>query len=143
MLSEDGRPVIGLTLRFDRIDNFWFTLMHELAHVAKHLEDYKEPFFDDLQVVNTNDSREMEADKLAQNAMIPRHLWTRSDAFRQQTPDSIVKFADELYIHPAIVAGRIRREKNNYYILSQFVGLGQVQTLFSEIDWNNKIIRIK
>ena len=34
----DGRPVIGLTLRYDRIDNFWFSLMHELAHVSLHLD---------------------------------------------------------------------------------------------------------
>ena len=45
----DGRPVIGLTLRYDRIDNFWFTLMHELAHVSRHLEDNgNTAFFDDL-----------------------------------------------------------------------------------------------
>ena len=35
--SHEGRPVIGLTLRYDRIDNFWFTLLHELAHVGLHL----------------------------------------------------------------------------------------------------------
>ena len=33
----DGRPVVGLTLRHDRVDNFWFTLLHEIGHVAKHL----------------------------------------------------------------------------------------------------------
>jgi len=32
------RPVIGLTLRYDRIDNFWFCLLHELAHVGLHLD---------------------------------------------------------------------------------------------------------
>ena len=37
MKSAGGRPVIGLTLRYDRIDNFWWVLMHELAHVVKHL----------------------------------------------------------------------------------------------------------
>ena len=34
----DSRPVIGLTLRYDRIDNFWFTLLHELAHVGLHMD---------------------------------------------------------------------------------------------------------
>ena len=37
MLLNDGTPVVGLTLRYDRIDNFWFCLLHELAHVAKHV----------------------------------------------------------------------------------------------------------
>ena len=35
----DGRPVIGLTLRYDRIDNFWFCLLHELAHVGRHMDN--------------------------------------------------------------------------------------------------------
>jgi hypothetical protein len=37
MLGADNRPVIGLTLRHDRLDNFWFTLFHEIGHVLKHL----------------------------------------------------------------------------------------------------------
>ena len=36
-LTPSGNPVIAMTLRYDRIDNFWFVLMHELAHVSKHL----------------------------------------------------------------------------------------------------------
>ena len=31
MLAENGNPVIGLTLRHDRLDNFWFVLFHELS----------------------------------------------------------------------------------------------------------------
>ena len=37
MKSSEGRPVVGMTLRYDRIDNFWFVLFHELAHVVLHL----------------------------------------------------------------------------------------------------------
>lgn len=33
----DGQPIIGMTLRHDRLDNFWFTLLHELAHLWKHV----------------------------------------------------------------------------------------------------------
>ena len=29
-------PVIGMSLRFDRIDSFWFTLGHELSHIDHH-----------------------------------------------------------------------------------------------------------
>ena len=31
----DDAPVIGMSLRFDRIDNFWFVLRHELEHVLE------------------------------------------------------------------------------------------------------------
>ena len=47
--GSDGRPVIGLTLRYDRIDNFWFCLLHELAHVGLHIDNNEgDAFFDDL-----------------------------------------------------------------------------------------------
>jgi HTH-type transcriptional regulator/antitoxin HigA len=38
MLTTGGWPVIGLTLRYDRIDSFWFTLLHEVAHIALHYD---------------------------------------------------------------------------------------------------------
>lgn len=45
----DGTPVIGLTLRYDRVDNFWFCLLHELAHVGRHMDnDDDASFVDDL-----------------------------------------------------------------------------------------------
>ncbi len=37
IMTRDGAPIIGMTLRHDRVDNFWFTLCHELGHVALHL----------------------------------------------------------------------------------------------------------
>ena len=32
---DDNSPVIGMSLRFDRIDNFWFVLRHEIEHVMR------------------------------------------------------------------------------------------------------------
>ncbi|MBN0401680.1 hypothetical protein JTM54_35295, partial [Pseudomonas aeruginosa] len=36
------RPIIAMTLRYDRLDNFWFTIVHELVHVWKHIDDVDE-----------------------------------------------------------------------------------------------------
>ena len=48
--------MIGLTLRYDRIDNFWFTLLHELAHVGLHLgEGDRDAFVDDLALAGAPD----------------------------------------------------------------------------------------
>ncbi len=69
-----GRPVIGLTLGYDRIDNFWFTLNHEPAHVSLHLEDNgNAAFFDDLDLKESS-RMEKEADELAENALSPPEL---------------------------------------------------------------------
>ena len=37
-----------MTLRYDRLDNFWFTLMHELAHIGRHEHTEENEFFDDM-----------------------------------------------------------------------------------------------
>jgi len=136
LLTQEKRPVIGLTIRHDRIDNFWFSLMHELVHVCKHLKSFDEAFVDNLDMEPGKDPREREADKIASEVFIPRSLWRRSDAYRQRTPDAIQELALRLRIHPAIIAGRIRHDARNYYILGQMVGKGKIRKLFSEIDWS-------
>lgn len=135
MLTETGRPVIGLTIRHDRLDNFWFCLMHELAHISLHLRDSEETFIDDLDTDPTEDTREKDADELAVEALIPKQIWKRSRVYRQQSNDAIQELASSLKIHPAIVAGRIRHENKNYRLFNQMVGHGGVRKLFPEINW--------
>ena len=129
MKSKDGRPVIGLTLRYDRIDNFWWVLMHELAHALSHLDD-RPAFIDDLKL-DGNDSREREADQLAQDALIPTEAWEASDLTERLSPMSVLDLAQDVGIHPAIVAGRARHAQGEYRRLSQFVGTGEVNNLFA------------
>lgn len=47
MMLSSGKPVVALTLRYDRLDNFWFTLFHELGHVKLHFEKDKDACFVD------------------------------------------------------------------------------------------------
>jgi HTH-type transcriptional regulator/antitoxin HigA len=130
MLSASGHPIVGLTLRYDRIDNFWFTLLHELAHILRHITTDKATFIDDLDVDADVDELEAEADRLASEAMIPRSVWRRSGAFRERTHESVLALASELGIHMAIVAGRLQRETKNFYQFSQLVGHRQVRCQF-------------
>jgi HTH-type transcriptional regulator/antitoxin HigA len=120
MLGREGRPVIGLTLRHDRLDNFWFCLMHELSHVALHLNSADICFVDDLEAI-TQDRREREADTLATEALIPQAEWRRSRAALQRTPEAIAEFANNIRVHPAVIAGFIRHSSRNFRILSQMV----------------------
>lgn len=130
----DGTPVVGLTLRYDRVDNFWFCLLHELAHVGLHLDRGGEDasFFDDfsLRGLEGDDPREVEADEAAEEALVPRAVWETSEARANPTASAVIGLAAELGIHPAIVAGRIRYERADYRLLSQFVGTGTVRKLF-------------
>jgi HTH-type transcriptional regulator/antitoxin HigA len=128
----DGTPVVGLTLRYDRLDNFWFCLSHELAHIGRHMGDMgNEAFIDDLSLRNVQgvkrDAREAEADEWAENALIPEDVWNTSNVKDNPTPLAVVELAQRLGIHPAIVAGRIRYETRNFRLLSHFVGSGTVR----------------
>jgi len=128
-LLSDGSPVIGMTLYRDRIDNFWFVVLHELVHIMKHLHKGDiESIFDDLDV-EAGDV-EQEADEQAGEILVPEDKWNTALARYLRSEDSIKDFAQELHIHPAIVAGRIRKEANNYIILKDMVGQGEVRKLF-------------
>ena len=95
----DGRPVIGLTLRYDRIDNFWFTLVHELAHIGLHFDDCDEEtgFVDDhsLRGVESSgsDKTEQEADQWAQNALIPPEIWGDDVIMEDPGPIAVMQMA--------------------------------------------------
>jgi HTH-type transcriptional regulator/antitoxin HigA len=139
LVGRSGAPVIGMTLREDRLDNFWFTLLHELVHAWKHLtgaahraiadENIEKPSEDDGAI-------EKEANELAAEILIPRALWKRSTAHLSPSARSIEKLAAHLQISPAIVAGRIRYERQNYSLFSKLVGYRQVRAQFPEIKWD-------
>jgi|SRR5580700_4996813 HTH-type transcriptional regulator/antitoxin HigA len=131
ILVKDRLPVIALTLRHDRVDNFWFVLMHELAHIWKHLNSGTSAFYDDLDVDDPNE-QEHEADQIAGEALIPEDEWKRSPARNLRTPEAVEHLANKLRIHPAIVAGRIRHHYKAYRVLNRFVGHGRIRSLFSE-----------
>ncbi len=136
MIMTDGTPVVGLTLRYDRIDNFWFCLLHELAHVAKHLSDPGMIFIDDFDLrgheAELTDTKEKQADKIAAEALIPKKFWEQNPIQGKATGQKIQALAEELKIHPAIIAGRIRFEKKNYKLLSKYVGNKETRKHFKE-----------
>jgi HTH-type transcriptional regulator/antitoxin HigA len=131
ILVKDGFPVVALTLRHDRVDNFWFVLMHELAHIWRHLNSGAFAFYDDLDVEDSGSSQEQEADQIAGEALIPEDEWKRSPARNLRTPEAAEHLAKKLRIHPAIVAGRIRHHYKSYRVLNRLVGHGQVRSAFS------------
>jgi len=119
-ILDSGNPVIGMTLRYPRIDNYWFTLMHELAHVAKHYDLLQNPILDDLDETPL-DKIEKEADRLAGNSLISRSDWRSCPAKYDLSDKNVLSFASQIGVHPSIVAGRLRRELDRYNIFSDIV----------------------
>jgi HTH-type transcriptional regulator / antitoxin HigA len=104
----EKNPVAALTLRYDRIDSFWFTLMHELGHiVAGHQGSY----LDDLGNLAVNDE-ESEANQLAANWLIDpialqEFVATHQPRFSRK---AIEQFAQEQKRHPGIILGRLHND---------------------------------
>ncbi len=137
ILTEKDNPVIGLTLRHDRLDNFWFTLMHELAHIVLHYNQAIGVFYDEFENVKGIDigAHEKEADRLASETLVPSNKWEISPA--KLIPSSIAanSLAKELGVHIAIVAGKIRYEGSNWAYLNSIVGQEKVQKYFPNENW--------
>lgn len=131
MLRASGAPVIVLTLRYDRLDNFWFSLCHEMGHTALHLAaGAHNCFVDDLQ--QKGDDVEDATDAFAMDSLIPPAVWRDARAQETGNASDVRALAASLRIHPAIVAGRIRRERGNYRVLWQLVGRNEVRKHFAE-----------
>lgn len=129
----DQTPVIGMTLLRDSIDNFWFTLLHEIGHVILHYRTgLSAGFFDDTETTDV-DELEEEANKFAANMLIPEEVWSRSPARISKTAGPIEHFAEQLGISPAIVFGRVRLERKNYAIFSDKIGRGKIRKQFLSV----------
>lgn len=128
MWSIDRKnPVVGMTIRYDRLDNFWFVLMHELAHVALHLKDSDKPYFDDIEG-GDKDSKEDEADMMALESLVSESKWTEYLSLLT-TPESVIGLSKQLSVHPSIIAGRYRKDTGDYRIFNRLIGSKEVREM--------------
>ncbi|MEG0009681.1 MAG: ImmA/IrrE family metallo-endopeptidase [Aeromonas sp.] len=114
-VGHNGAPVVALTLRHDRLDNFWFTLMHELAHIALHMDGNQAWYLDDLDAEGGNEI-EQQADALAKESLIPESNWS---TVVLTTPVAVTALAQTLSISPCIVAGRVRHEMGDHTLFNR------------------------
>ena len=116
---SDTQPVIAMSSRLDRIDNFWFVLRHEIEHVLLG-HGKEEPMLDED--IGESDS-EREEEKLANAAAAQFGVSDEelNGYIARVNPyffarDRVVGFAARLKVHPGIVIGRLHKtlEKRNY-----------------------------
>ena len=146
---DDTRPVVALSLRFDRIDSFWFALAHELGHVM-HRDGMQNPIVDlDLVgdgAITSEDKPEIEreADTFATNFLIPSQELTGFIARVRPlySKERIKGFAARLKIHPGIVVGQLAFRKEIGYFHSREM-LEKVREIVTEAaltdGWNHSV----
>lgn len=134
--APSGRPVIGMTLRHDRMDNFWFTLIHELGHLFLHLEKDNFAFFDETEKGGNQpcDPMEEEANDFASKLLLPEDEWKRwrKTVGNMVSKDEIRLFAKRKCISSSIVAGRLRWETGDYEKYSDMLGNKTVKKQFQQ-----------
>lgn len=108
---QNGTPVIGMSVNYKTIDRFWFTLLHELAHIVLlHLDNDGIILDERIYKPNNKDSNndvENEANKLAEKSFLCDY-----DISTINRAESILKVANKLEIHHLIIAGMINKRKN-------------------------------
>ena len=108
------QPAVVLSLRMDRIDNFWHTLAHELGHV------YYEDALSLDEGVDESQSEVLEverrANEFASHFLVPKQEMDNFIVRAAPLFDSVqvAGFAARLRIHPGIVAGQIHFRTNDY-----------------------------
>jgi HTH-type transcriptional regulator / antitoxin HigA len=111
----DGSPCIAVSARWDRIDAFWFTVMHEFMHIKNR----------DARSVDVNliqegdngiairvsvDESEQRASTQAADALVPI---SELESFIKRTSplystQRIVQFAHRIKMHPGIIVGQLQ-----------------------------------
>jgi HTH-type transcriptional regulator/antitoxin HigA len=118
---NDKSPVIGMTLRYDRIDNFWFVLRHELEHVLRGHGMAMAMMDSELEGANAGTGKDIpEEERQANHAasefcvpakMIDKFVARKAPVFAER---DILGFAKTLNVHPGLVAGQLQRRTERY-----------------------------
>jgi HTH-type transcriptional regulator/antitoxin HigA len=123
----NGSPVIGMAIRYDRIDNFWFVLRHEIEHVLQE-HGKEEIHIDELDGKNANyddsvSNEEKIANKAATEFCVP--ISELSSFIARKHPfiaeKDVIGFAKRMQVHPGIIVGQIHKRTNKYDVFRRYL----------------------
>ncbi|AKM09150.1 XRE family transcriptional regulator [Croceicoccus naphthovorans] len=130
LASSNHHAIVAMTLRHDRLDNFWFTLLHEIGHLKLHIQSGEYTAIFDDNDSPAADKVEQDADYFAQEALLPEACWSLAVSRFTRNEKAVLTDAKRFGVAPAIIAGRVRRDANDYTLLRTMVGSGEVRRQF-------------
>lgn len=119
---SNDNPAIVVTMRKKQLDNFAFTVLHELGHVFEHLQPDRAEEFINIEYPNSDiDEKEKEANRFARQCFIDDTVWQRflfeNPKFNYRTTEKqMIQLAFDLKIHPSIVFGRYCFETKQFAV---------------------------
>ncbi len=108
-------PVILYTCRQDRIDNFWFTMAHEIGHVVLHGDQRNSLFIDSLEHLDLSNAKEKQVDDFAAKILKSKEVLTEFAATRRISEIKIRRCAERLGLCPAVVLGCLQHHGKTGY----------------------------
>jgi HTH-type transcriptional regulator/antitoxin HigA len=123
---DNRSPVIGMSLRYDRIDNFWFVLAHEMEHVLRGHGQEKE-IIDELDGDRASETTIISQEERVANKAAANFCFSDSELVsfiaRKQPyfyERDIMGFARRVHVHPGIVVGRFQWRTGRYDFLRKY-----------------------
>ncbi len=120
---DDRSPVIGLSLRYDRIDNFWFVLRHEIEHVLRG-DGQEHEILDELDGEKASSAASLPPEERAANAVASQFCapGDKIDSFiARKRPyyyeKDVIALSRLLHRHPGLVVGQMQHKLNDYAYL--------------------------
>ena len=137
---DDKSPVVVLSLRYDRLDWFWHTIMHEICHVENRDGKGESQPRLDTELVGTvaepfgdKPERERRADSCAVNFLVNQR--SLDEFIHRVRPyysaGRITEFAARLGVHPGIVVGQLQHRREIPYSHSRRMLVGVKQVLIA------------
>jgi HTH-type transcriptional regulator / antitoxin HigA len=127
---DEGNPVIVYSQRLNRIDNFWFVVAHEIAHILFHFQESKDFFVDiDLHTDSQKEKREQEADEFALKIIREKDIIRSCRPYKYKSNSLILECSRKLQISSGIIVGVLqhrgmlsRKNLNKYkYRVSELI----------------------
>lgn len=118
---DNNKPVIGMTLRFDRIDNFWFVLRHEIEHVLREDSKADNHVIVDIDIGDSKEGLpecEVRANAAGAEFCVPQaeleNFIARVQPYFSET--KVLRFAQRINVHVGLVVGQLqhRLDRHNY-----------------------------
>ena len=105
---HDNNPVIVYTKRYDRLDNFWFTIAHEIGHILLHIKNENDIYIDDFKS-KSEFGYEDEANDFAEKVLRVNEILDYFSEYKHYTSAyRVEEAAEELNINPAIIVGILK-----------------------------------
>jgi len=127
---DPDRPVIAMSLRFDRIDNFWFVLWHEITHVLNRDGKSESAWIIDIELEKSQSDemakkiskQERRANDAAGDVCSAnQELFSALAGRTYYAEKDFIALAQRYRIHPGILVGQIQKKTGRWELLRKYL----------------------